>query len=102
MDGSLIVDGLLSETGVRDEFEGDYYDLEGLGVSAELRDRIEKWLEGYARATYRSFRDGSVNEELDKEGLEITRQLAEELKTFRVRYYSNALLKYIGPVYRPK
>jgi hypothetical protein len=64
----LIIDGMLSGTGVRDGAVGGYLDLKNVGLSADLTKRIEAWLIAYESAHYSQFGDKAVNDRLDQEG----------------------------------
>ncbi len=90
---SLIVDGMLSGTGIRDAIAGGYLEPDEIGVSDPLRAQISKWLERYEDAHFHQYDDQTVNEALDKEGVEIARKLSGELKLASVRYFSNAKLE---------
>jgi hypothetical protein len=92
---SLIVDGMLSGTGIRDAVAGGYLEPEEIGVSKSLRSQIDLWLERYEDAHFHQYENHLVNEALDSEGLEIARKLSAELPSANVRYYSNAKLQEI-------
>jgi hypothetical protein len=89
---SLIVDGMLSGTGIRDASAGGYLDPEEIGISTTLTDRLSNWLVRYEDAHFHQFENRDLNAALDEEGLEIARSLAVELSPTNVRYYSNAKL----------
>jgi hypothetical protein len=90
---NLTVDGMLSGTGIRDLIEGGYVEPSDLGVSSDLCARIENWLSGYEAAHYKQFKDGEEVERLDAEGVEIARNLKEQMEGYSIGYYSNAKLK---------
>jgi hypothetical protein len=46
----LTIDGMLSGTGIRDSLAGGYLDLEEVGLSLELVQRIQKWVIEYETA----------------------------------------------------
>lgn len=92
---NLIIDGMLSGTGVRDADAGGYADPHEVGLSADLVATIEQWLLEYADAHYHQFVDGAKNERLDQEGIAITRRAREELPGTAFEYYSNASLRRI-------
>lgn len=92
---SLIVDGMLSGTGIRDAKAGGYVDANGLGLSPQLVTRIATWLLEYENAHYYQFVDKSENERLDGEGIAITRQIREQLPDAEVEYFSNAEMRKI-------
>jgi hypothetical protein len=90
---SLIVDGELSGTGIRDASVGGYIKLDELGLSAALVASISKWLLEYENAHYRQFLDKAENERLDSIGTAIAKELQAELPEARVQYYSSAYLR---------
>ena len=94
-DTNLIVDGMLSGTGVRDGSEGGYLTLSDLGLTTELVLHIQEWLQRYEQAHYHQFGERSEVELLDSEGVSIARALKDELPTAHVSYFSNADMKYI-------
>jgi hypothetical protein len=89
----LIIDGMLSGTGVRDGSAGGYLDPRSVGLSADLMKRIASWLTAYENAHYRDFGDAAENDRLDKEGIAIARCVREEQPDARVEYFSNALMR---------
>ena len=91
----LIVDGMLSGTGIRDAKAGGYVDPNELGLSAKLIKRITKWLIEYENAHYCQFVDKTENQRLDEEGISIAKQTREELPDAQVEYYSNAEMRKI-------
>jgi hypothetical protein len=90
---SLIVDGMLSGTGIRDAAAGGYLEPDEIGVSDSLCEQISKWLERYEDAHFHQYENEMVNEALDNEGVEIARRLSGELRSASVRYFSNAKLE---------
>ncbi|PJG54135.1 hypothetical protein CVM73_17160 [Bradyrhizobium forestalis] len=86
----LIVDGMLSGTGIRDGSAGGYLDPSRIGISRDLAKRISKWVADYENAHYYQFSDTAKNEELDEEGIAIAQQLQRESPDTRVEYFSNA------------
>jgi hypothetical protein len=86
----LIVDGMLSGTGIRDAVAGGYVDPDKVGLSAILLGRLAKWLLDYENAHYLQFADKAENERLDQEGVGIARQIQEELPEVQIDYFSNA------------
>jgi hypothetical protein len=89
----LIIDGMLSGTGLRDGAAGGYLDPEVVGLSADLAKRIANWLIAYENAHYHQFGDKLANDRLDQEGTEIARFVQEELPDARVEYFSNAQMR---------
>lgn len=86
----IYVDGMMSGTGLRNAVEGGYIYPEDVGLSTDLRSRLSVWLEAYKRAFMRSYDDEEEVRNLDEEGMEITRLVAEQLKGADVSYYSDA------------
>jgi hypothetical protein len=84
----LIVDGMLSGTGLRDAVEGGYVDPAALGLSDALRLRLTRWLQVYEDAHFRQYAGGISD--LDAEGAEITRLVRRELPGSKVEYFSSA------------
>jgi hypothetical protein len=87
---TLIVDGMLSGTGVRDAKAGGYVDPTELGFSTVLTKRIVKWLLEYENAHYHQFVDKAENRRLDEEGIAIAKQIRHEVSGAQVEYFSNA------------
>lgn len=91
----LIVDGMLSGTGIRDGDHGGYLNPLDLGVSADLASQISEWRQRYENAHFFQFENKLENRKLDVEGIEIARALKTELPKAKVTYFSNAELKEI-------
>src|SRR5437870_3042934 len=94
----LIVDGMLSGTGIRDAKAGGYVDPNELRLSAELMKRISKWLLEYENAHYYQFMDNTENQRLDQEGISIAKQIRGELPDAKIEYYSNAEMRKIAVI----
>ncbi len=90
---NLIIDGMLSGTGVRDGSAGGYLDVKSLGLSTDLTKRIERWLSAYEIAHYGQFADKAENDWLDQEGLAIARSVGRQLSNSHVEYFSNARMQ---------
>ena len=90
---NLIIDGMLSGTGLRDGKAGGYLDLQNLGLSADLTKRIANWLLAYESAHYGQFADKAENDRLDQEGIAIAMSVREERPGVRVEYFSNAQMR---------
>jgi hypothetical protein len=91
----LMVDGMLSGTGIRDKVAGGYVDLNELGLSADLTKRLANWLLAYENAHYHSFANRAEVERLDQEGIEITKRVRDELPDAQVDYFSDATMQQI-------
>lgn len=89
----LIVDGMLSGTGVRDAVEGGYVSLSSLALSESLKEDLNLWLKEYENEHYSSYSDSSRIIELDEQGLRLAKQLKAELNECKIGYYSAALNK---------
>jgi hypothetical protein len=92
---ALIVDGMLSGTGIRDAINGGYLEPREIGASAMLQSRINTWLSRYEDAHYYQFKDKEKNRSLDKEGVEIAKMVKVELPATNVRYFSAANMQEI-------
>lgn len=87
---SLLIDGMLLGTGVRDAANGGYVDPHEVGLSDGLGRRIGAWLAAYEDAHFHQYDDKAKIEALDREGLEIARAVRLELPEAKVGYFSNA------------
>jgi hypothetical protein len=93
-DLSLIVDGMMSGTGIR-ALGGSYLEPADIGISEELQEQISVWLRRYEQAHFYGFEDERNNENLDQEGIRLTKQIKAELPRASVRYFSNAKLTFV-------
>ena len=89
----IIVDGMLSGTGVRDALNGGYLKPACIGLSEIAERRIGEWLSRYSQAHLDQYCHSDENAALDREGIEIAEMIARELPEAKVRYFSNALMK---------
>ena len=89
----LIVDGMLSRTGVRDAVSGGYVALADLGLSPSVVGMIANWLARYEAAHYRQFADLGEVKALDDIGLKLCDRLAQELPGSKVGYFSAARME---------
>ena len=89
----LIVDGMLSGTGVRDAVSGGYVALAELGLSPSVVKMIASWLARYEAAHYREFDDSGEVKVLDDIGLKLCDRLAQEHPGNKVGYFSAARLE---------
>lgn len=89
----LLIDGMLSGTGIRDRNEGGYVDPEALGLSSPLVADLRIWLARYEDAHYAGFDDMEVVSVLDQQGVALADRVSGERTSDEVGYYSNALLK---------
>lgn len=88
----LVVDGSLSGSGIRDQYEGGYLDPEELSLSTEVIERLNKWLSKYANEKYNGYSNESFIDELDREGKEIAASIKHELNDVKLQYFSDARL----------
>lgn len=91
----LLVDGMLSGTGIRDAVEGGYIDPEQLGISQKTIDDIAIWLARYEHAHYFQFEDSDEMDTLDKEGMNLCERLRTELVDSKIEYFSSAKMRII-------
>jgi hypothetical protein len=89
----LMIDGMLSGTGVRDAVDGGYVELAELGLSPNFLDIFAIWLARYETAHYKQFDDPREVEALDSIGLELCDLLAQELPESKIEYFSAARMK---------
>lgn len=89
----LIVDGMLSGTGVRDAVSGGYVALSELGISPEVAEVITSWLARYEAAHYQHFGDSGDVRTLDNIGLELCDRIAKELQGSKVGYFSTGRME---------
>lgn len=90
---NLIVDGMLSGTGVRDSDKGGYIDPDELGLSDHLKSTISEWLERYANAHFMQFKSEEEVLSLDTEGVRICKLLKLEVPDTKIEYFSHAKMK---------
>lgn len=84
----LIVDGMLSGTGIRDAVDGGYLDLSELGISSELAADIVQWLKRYEEAHYAQFENQQEVAVLDSQGIELCKRLKAEIPESKIEYFS--------------
>ncbi len=88
----LVIDGMFSGTGIRDEINGGYLEPEEIGLSDTLAKRLATWLHEYAREHYRGFKDESRVNQLDQIGKEIALAVREEIPDAKIAYCSDVYL----------
>lgn len=89
----IIVDGMLSGTGIRDAVAGGYIDPNILGLSEVIKQKISDWLSRYENAHYFQYNDNIECQRLDIDGMELAKMVGLELENCEVEYYSNAQMK---------
>lgn len=92
----IMVDGMLSGTGIRDLEGGGFLEPAELQLSHDLQMEIKRWLTSYENEHYYEFKNIAVVADLDRQGLAIAERVRGELLLHEVPYYSNALLKVIS------
>lgn len=92
MNRYLVVDGMLHGTGIRDHYEGGYIEPESLGISSTLIEKLNKWLKKYEEEHYDGYNNKVLIQELDKEGIEISKAIKDELGECKISYFSSANL----------
>ena len=88
----LVVDGMLSGTGLRDKHGGGYVEPDEIGIPKVICSSIQSWLNKYEEAHYQGFSDRDENEILDSDGLEIARKLKALFPDWKIEYFSNAYM----------
>ena len=88
----LLIDGMLSGTGIRDAINGGYIEPKSLGLSGSLTRSIASWQAQYEDAHFAGFSYDRVAE-LDREGEALASRLREELPNAKVGYFSDGLMK---------
>lgn len=91
----LVVNGLMSGTGIKDPHSEIDPSPQELGLSSHVISLIEQWLKRYADAMMDGYKNKKENERLDQEGIEIARAVRSELLETKVEYYSDVLSKRI-------
>ena len=90
---TLLVDGMLSGTGLRDAVDGGYIEPVSLGVSAGLADALADWVSNYGQAHLEGYNDADAVTSLDGQGMALVARLASERPDHTVGYYSSALMR---------
>jgi hypothetical protein len=93
---SILVDGMLSGTGIRDAVNGGYLDPNGIGLSQNMQIMLAKWLSSYEDAHFHQYGDIAQNADLDRQGIDIAKAIGAELPSARVGYFSNAAMREIS------
>lgn len=95
----LVIDGYLDGTGIRDRANGGYVEHDELGLSPQLSQKINDWLERYWNEFYGRYKNPDIVKKLDNEGQEIARLIMKEFElkeeSVKIEYYSDALMKVI-------
>lgn len=92
MKADLLIDGMLSGTGIRDGVKGGYLQPGAIGLSTSLAKDVVDWQGRYEDAHFAGF-PGSVIDKLDQEGLALLAQVKAEVPDKTVGYFSNGKMK---------
>ncbi|WP_093014363.1 hypothetical protein [Sphingobium sp. YR768] len=84
----LLIDGMLSGTGIRDKMEGGYIEPSDIGLSPTVCSDLAEWLLRYEDAHYEGFKPHVV-EQLDQAGLLLASRVSIELSDVEVGYFSD-------------
>lgn len=90
---TLLIDGMLSGTGIRNAIEGGYIAPSQLTLSPDLCATLTAWVSRYEQAHFSGYSDEAVISGLDREGIVLRDRLADERPDHKVGYYSDALMK---------
>jgi len=84
---------MVSGTGIRDQYDEDVYIApESLGISSDLLEKLSRWHMKYKKEFYTGYNNEVLVQELDKEGIEISKAIKKELEECKVSYFSDAKL----------
>lgn len=89
---ALLVDGMLSGTGIRDPLNGGFIDLAELELSPSFVEALDAWVADCAKAHFQGHKPDVISA-LDQRGMALAIRLAEERAGDDVGYYSDGLLK---------
>ena len=92
MSADLLIDGMLSGTGIRDAINGGYIDPATLDLPNSLVGEIAEWQERYEACHFANFPINTVTQ-LDEEGMRLAARVGAALPAMGVGYYSNGLMK---------
>lgn len=95
MTSDILIDGMLSGTGLRDAVNGGYLRSEAVGLSSPLASHVADWQRRYENAHFAGFPEDIVAN-LDEEGLLILSKVQVELPNKRVGYFSNGRMKQLA------
>jgi hypothetical protein len=84
----VLIDGMLSGTGIRDAIEGGYIEPSAMGLSPTLCSDLAEWLLRYEDAHYEGFKPEIV-EQLDQAGLLLAGRVSAERTDIKVGYFSD-------------
>jgi hypothetical protein len=88
----ILIDGMLSGTGLRDAVNGGYLRADALGLSSSLASQVADWQRRYEGAHFDSF-PGQLVASLDEGGLSLLPRIKNELPHKNVGYFSSAKMK---------
>lgn len=88
---ALLIDGMMSGTGIRDAVSGGYLELDELGLSDRIVRDIRDWQANYRTAHFEGHPPERVTA-LDEAGLALMARVQTELPDREVGYFSDGLL----------
>lgn len=91
MNVALLIDAMMSGTGIRDAINGGYLELGELGLSDRLAREIRDWQANYKAVHFEGHPPERVAA-LDEAGLALMAEVQAELPDKKVGYYSDGLL----------
>jgi hypothetical protein len=86
----LVIDAMLSGTGIRDYYSGNYIEPESLHLSDITIAKLRDWLSRYISEHHKGYVNERVTSELDREGKEVALRIKSELVDVKIHYYSDA------------
>jgi hypothetical protein len=92
MKTDLLIDGMLSGTGLRDALNGGYIEPLAVGISSEIAAALTAWQTQYESAHFAGFPEPDVSA-LDAQELILRDQVGSELPDKVVGYFSNGLMR---------
>jgi hypothetical protein len=86
----LKVDGYIGESGIKNVYGGGFVTIDSLIDDNAYIQRFKLWLNQYEIEHYNSFANIDKVEQLDVEGIALTKILREKLPNDKISYYSHA------------
>jgi hypothetical protein len=87
---NIIIDGMLSGTGIRDADGGGFLNLTELGLDVSTTQEIQQWVEKYANANYSNYSNKTECAQLDLEGVTLAKKIQKHFGGVKVKYYYSA------------
>ncbi len=88
----LVIDGMMSGTGIRDKYEGEYLEPDSLNLSEDLIGKLKEWHERYIDEHYAGYESPEKVKELDSQGIHIAQEVKRELEGSKIEYFSDATM----------